>query len=395
MKKTYFLLAASTMMFAACAQTDLVNEVVTEEAPQAIEFETFANKQTRAVENNKNANYVESDLSNHHTTFKVWASKKLNGGTYVDVYAKDAPGVVTWTTIGTSSNWAVDVTKYWDKAASSYYFYAAAPSKDKSTNDVAWAYTDATTNDGSTGYITLENYKLSGTQNDNLATPSTTGLVETWKSKGNDLDLMIADKCHVTTYTSPVNLDFIHILSKLNIKVSSTGTNVTLTKLDICGLKNKGTFTENTDIDGDKDVDTDDFTELAKGSNKRWGTPVVQGTYTLQAAIPTNNLSSTAYYTHEYLIMPQLVENSENVINKGTKPTSDAYIHIQYKVGGEEYETYYSLAAAFGVANKGSLAFNEGWQNTLTIAIDPQNITFTADAASWANGTTKDDTTIQ
>ena len=48
MKKNYFLLAATTMMLAACAQTDVVNEIAVEETPQAIGFETFANKQTRA-----------------------------------------------------------------------------------------------------------------------------------------------------------------------------------------------------------------------------------------------------------------------------------------------------------------------------------------------------------
>ena len=38
MKKNYFLLAATTMMFAACAQSDLVNEIAVEETPQAIGF---------------------------------------------------------------------------------------------------------------------------------------------------------------------------------------------------------------------------------------------------------------------------------------------------------------------------------------------------------------------
>ena len=77
MKKNYVMLAFATLMMAACANNDLVDEgVLKEEVPQAIGFETFANKATRATENNDKA-YVENDLSNHHGTFKVWASKKL------------------------------------------------------------------------------------------------------------------------------------------------------------------------------------------------------------------------------------------------------------------------------------------------------------------------------
>ena len=41
------MMAAAATMFAACTQSDFVNEV-SEEAPQAIGFETFVNKSTRA-----------------------------------------------------------------------------------------------------------------------------------------------------------------------------------------------------------------------------------------------------------------------------------------------------------------------------------------------------------
>ena len=76
MKKNYFLLAATTMMFAACAQTDLVNEVVTEEAPQAIGFEGFAEKATRTTENNETS--YTGKLYDHHNDFSVWAYKNTS-----------------------------------------------------------------------------------------------------------------------------------------------------------------------------------------------------------------------------------------------------------------------------------------------------------------------------
>ena len=41
MKKNYFMLALASMMMAACANNDLVDEGVVKETPQAIGFETF------------------------------------------------------------------------------------------------------------------------------------------------------------------------------------------------------------------------------------------------------------------------------------------------------------------------------------------------------------------
>lgn len=375
MKKNYFLLAASTMMFAACAQNDLVNEVVTEETPQAIGFETFVNKVTRAE--NSGQTYSQA-LNGHHETFKVWAGKILATGTFVDVYAKNAPGTVTWT----SGTWKADPVTYWDKAASNYYFYAAAPAKDASGNSIAWSYTNSTDNDGSTGYLSLSTYTLTGVNGVNSG-----ALTSNWKNKA-DIDLMISDNVDlnpVSSYTSPVGLSFIHILSKLNIMVKSTaGNNVVLTKLDVVGLKATGNFDENATLPTG--------TTLAGGTSARW---TASGSYNLEASLPSSVLSTEPTYTHEYLIIPQLVKNVTDTNNKGTAPTGDVYLHIQYTVNGEPYETYYSLAAAFGISKDGNLAFNEGWQNTLTINIAPNDITFSGMVASWADGTTKDNTTIQ
>jgi hypothetical protein len=51
------------------------------------------------------------------------------------------------------------------------------------------------------------------------------------------------------------------------------------------------------------------------------------------------------------------------------------------------------LAKAFGLS--GDLAFNEGWQNNLTITITPTEIKFDGKVAVWDNNKTKDDFTIQ
>ena len=179
---------------------------------------------------------------------------------------------------------------------------------------------------------------------------------------------------------SPVDLNFIHILSRLNIYVKSSYTDgdsdtsndpvITLTGLNVYGLKNTGTFNEET------------AGAQAGGTTARWTS--LSGTYTLIGEIPSTKLTSTAVLTHQYLIIPQAQQNVSASANVATAPTGDeAYIPIQYKVGDEAYETYYSLAQAFGIAQSGYLNFNEGWQNTLTIDINPAVISFTGKVATW------------
>lgn len=372
------MLAAAALMFAACAQFDTVNEVP-ESEPQAIGFDTYAQLPTRATENTSSSDYSPA-LETHHTTFKVWASKQLADNSYVDVYA--TPGTVSYA----ASKWTASPLKYWDKSASNYQFYAAAPSA------MDWAYNESVADDGSTGYITLTSaYSLEGTTNDNIATRSI-ALKNTWLgSSGNDKDLMIAAACKVVnaTYNKPepdaVGLNFIHILSKLNIAVSTTEANVVLKALNVCGLNNtSASFNENTDIDGDTDFDNDDMTALQSGSHKRWAT--ASGSYTLGLGDELALIKdASAVYTHEYLVMPQLQTRQDDCKGLGTEPAHDAYIYIEYTLGGELYKTYYGLAEAFAIDKGSALPFNEGWQNTLTITIQPDAIVFTGKVAVWGD----------
>lgn len=106
MKKSYFLMAAAAALFAACAETDFVNEaVVVEETPTLIGFETFSNKLTRA-----------GDEELHDGGFRVWGyaaeNTVFNGAN------------VTWNK--PESKWDCDVKRYWSKSAT-YNFYASAP----------------------------------------------------------------------------------------------------------------------------------------------------------------------------------------------------------------------------------------------------------------------------
>ena len=69
---------------------------------------------------------------------------------------------------------------------------------------------------------------------------------------------------------------------------------------------------------------------------------------------------------------------------------------IVYTIVNDSYEetfkAFFNLAAAFGAdaTNNTTIAFNEGWQNTLHITIDATQITFTPDVYRWMDKENKD-----
>ena len=119
MKKQYFMIAAAATLFAACAETDVINDIIEESAPQAIGFETFADKITRQVSN-------ATALNSYHDAFGVWAYKTTNVNeavmpNYKVDYKVDGDDL-TWEYAGVNDQ----TIKYWDKNAD-YEFYAYAP----------------------------------------------------------------------------------------------------------------------------------------------------------------------------------------------------------------------------------------------------------------------------
>lgn len=365
------MLAATAALFAACAETDLVNEVNVVAEPQAIGFETFANKATRTDEGTSN-----TALEFHHESFNVWASKQLGVEGNVSYSPVYNPGTVS---INTGGEWIASPLRFWDKAALNYYFYAAAPTS------ATWAYNN-TDGDDSEGYLTLANYKLVGT---NLATGTASGLVGTWKNKtaaDDDKDLMVATKVSRANATfnnnslneiQKVDFTFRHILSKLNIKVkgidlSDYNATITLNSLDVCNLKCKGSFNDNETEKWNLEEDVDNL-QMTDGESDL-------------------TLTESYVYTHEYLVMPQEVEELEGVMNVGIQPESGVYLYIQYTIttnengveSSEVFKTYYGLANIFGAE---TLEFNEGRQNTLAVTISPDVIEFEVetDELGWDN----------
>lgn len=398
MKKNYFMLAAATMMFAACAETDLVNEIAVEETPQAISFETFANKATRAE--NSTASY-SGDLSSHHESFTVWGYKNVsNDKVFNDVKVSyDDEGSV-WDYV-TNAVSAV----YWDKAASRYEFYAAAPTKAN-----FWTL-NSNTADQADDYFTTTEFTMTS---HNAAANYPESPTQSFKEVNNAEDLMIAEKTTVnkttnSTFSGDVSLNFIHILSRLNVTVKTSIANVTVTKIEVGNINSKGTFNENGTFSEDVAKLTD--AAIKAGTTQRWKlveaiTDDATSTTTPAPVISYINSTSKALTANadaiiaiEALVMPQTAGTETIDINATTfTEKGEPYLYIEYKINSEEYKRAYNLADAFkGSATTATpVAFNEGWQNTLNLTIGGDKITFTGNVALWADGATNPGgTTIQ
>ena len=210
--KKIFIFAATAALLASCAQDEVLNSYEPT-AEQAIGFSTITNLQTRA-ENSTQENKL--DLYNYHETFRVDGYKCVNATTKgVEVFKGQVVNVAS------NNTTSYEPAKYWDKAASYYNFYAAAPA-------AGWTFTaptDLTTPNLTTGYYTTSS-TLAGV---NITTFTGTDAYkyQEYFKKDGDLDKLIASPCKVesSAYNKAtadvVQLDFNHILSRLNVEVKS------------------------------------------------------------------------------------------------------------------------------------------------------------------------------
>ncbi|MBR6593516.1 MAG: fimbrillin family protein [Prevotella sp.] len=368
MKKQYFLMAMAATMFAACSQTEVIDEVVDNSTPKAIGFTTYAEGQTRAE--NSTGNYTWP-LENHHKTFKVWGYKNVSETKVFDNQLVEY-----------STSWGYTPLRYWDKAATDYEFYAAAPAKDKEDNYLGWALNQNTSahNDD---FFTLVNFGLKGV---NLSTKSDDTRKDSWLET-SDIDLMIADEKNVPNAnftTNPVEFQFNHILSRLNVTLYKDAVleleTVTLKSIVVKGLNATGNFNESL-MSG---------VDLKNGTHERWtnqATPrdiKLEGNYTIKE----KPAGDTKFYVIQSLVIPQEFEY-ENINLDGTTDEKKPYFVITYTIGNEEFVAYYNLAQAFG-ATSGKLYFNEGWENILNITIKPTGIVLDATVAEWVFKSNKD-----
>ena len=316
MKKNYFMLAAATMMFAACAETDLVNEVNMEEAPKAIEFESFANKTTRAE---------ITSLANLQTAgFQVWGykyDKTVENFTWVDLYKDEEDkltpvkptvqegeteptpaqtATVTYTVFNgvdvSGANWTYRGTQYWDEN-SKYNFYAVAPMAPK----------DGVTYNIDKGNITIEGASSakSTASDDYLIATAVTG------QNGSD--------------KGTVNFNFSHIMSKISFKlIAGISEKIEVTSLKMSGWnKDTGNFTQNA---------TEEWTFTTDAIDN--GTVSLVGDDATNNTIIINNTSESPV-TDAYIMIPQKIAASTltfticyNIV-RGTEesPIKEAFVN--------------------------------------------------------------------
>ena len=363
-------MAAAATMLAACTQTDFVNDIPAQ-APKAIAFENgFVNKSTRSE--NSSSNYTLR-FYDHHQSFKVWGYKNVSTtpvfeGKVVNVTLGEGAG---------SEIYRYDGLVYWDEAASSYQFYAAAPAGH------TWNFTPpASIAEQDKGYfsttVSLQTVNIHNDKGSHMT------------ALGDAHDLLIAAPCQ-PVIGETVALEFVHILSRLNIVVSKKSgmtEEVRSYEVSVKNIQKEGNFNEAT-------VAAD-----PAGSYARWTTSGEDGIY--QAKNDAGALVQEGVERHviQTLVIPQAITSEAIALNGiGVTAANHPYLYVKYGVANgtdafgnptfEIFEKYYNLAQIFGVTAGNTLAFNEGWENTLTLTIGPATIDFKANVATWATQTQK------
>lgn len=226
MKKSWFFLAAAALVV-GCTEDNVRNEVDTEEF--AIGFiPSFMEKTTRA---NAGEMIIQSDpaintMEVNGNTFEVWGWVTRTTGTTKLFDNQTVTYNSSNLTTTSSTGWAYDPIKYWDRTAS-YKFYATAPAGAFTLNE-----SDNTESDRKFS-ATIPSDKLvqilhdeNGTSKIKLATAAT-GDAGT-ASQATDYLVAAVVSCAAgidnqgNASDKDVAFTFSHILSKLTVKVKTT-----------------------------------------------------------------------------------------------------------------------------------------------------------------------------
>ena len=350
MKKELLFIAAAATMLTACVNTedfrDLNIQQNSENDGGAIGFLPFSEKITKAENSNKD--YTQQFLT-YHNNFAVWGYKERAAaeqifGTAVDGNSKSTVGTEVSVALNNQTN-LVEYTyaplRFWDKAAKNYDFYAAAPSRNNAGDAWKWTFNKGTidANAMGGGYFTIETtpFSLTGV---NLQNPATDALKNNFKST-NDVDLLIADRCvlpqnyYSVAQPSAVNLNFIHILSKLNITISTSLTapdnehnyyNVDLIGFEVLNIPSKGTFNENAANPGDNkkwirwtlSTGEGTTTSISTGLTSSNAVDVPYTNTAAQDPVPANGNTVYKKYIVESLMIPQAIKYERVALDGGT-----------------------------------------------------------------------------
>ena len=386
------VLVAGAAIVASCSDTiKLNNEVPQTTQNEKIGFVTYSEKATRADETNS------VKLYDFYKTFDVYAWKTANNevqsvfshvpveyftadttGTYVYKVAPAKPSTEwgdNWAADNTLKGWFYENVRYWDKLAVKYNFYAIAPYEETPSPALSIADDDDNIKIGSANDL----YKVSTEKN--LAKDST--LTKDKKYYGFNKDYMLAEK--VSEKFRLVTLDFHHILTKFNVKITLTNTYkgtqpFTVKNLSIVGFEDEAYFEYNTDM-------------VTNGWTTKNGSTynLVDTTDYILKNVPdsiTDKTEYSGYYWFQTLIFPQTL--TCDTIGALTTAPNSKYLYIEYTIGKELFKAYYDLAYVFGStqeAANNTYELKQGNEYTINVKVGPDPIVFEANASAWANDT--------
>ena len=203
MKKATIAIMTIIVM-ASCANEGILSvREINQQPEQAIAFNIFTDKATRAFPAGSEA------LTNYHDQFVVYSTKVSNiDNTVIQVFDGDAVRYQT-------GSWKYDDLRFWDKQAK-FSFVAIAPS----AKYIIYNKKDNVA-DNSGDYVTKEGgYTLVGTnlQDGTRTTEVNKGFTG---EDGKDADLMTAQKNNQNgaAHDETVDMLFSHILAKLNVTI--------------------------------------------------------------------------------------------------------------------------------------------------------------------------------
>ena len=339
MKKDFLLIAAAATMLTACVNTDTLREVNSPNN-EIIGFSTFESKLTRAGAENSGVETKQSNLETHQKSFDVWGYKYSNDNPSVETRVFNKQPV---SFDETAQDWTYSPLIFWDKGANHYNFYAASPT------GLSWAMDDGDDNETNTHNLSLASHEVDGASlaiaDANLPSSPTTGASATWYDATNqtNVDIMISND--ITDYksysSSPVNLEFMHILSRLNISVKiadildskheAGGQDVNdyvvkLKSVKVFNLRKNGKFNESGATG----------TALSSGTTARWedvATAADRRKFTAGVGFTSTDaagvqLSTTEKYFYQTLVIPQKIDYQLVSID-GLGHTGDKYYGVE------------------------------------------------------------------
>lgn len=375
MKKIHLLpIVAAVFAVASCNDSEVLLENQPGALQEYIGFSNFTDLATRA------AAVQPQDLEAYHETFSVYATKKSTVDPADPVQyvfggdASTAGGNLTGTTVtwdqgaDAPNDWTYSPYRFWDRQAT-YYFVAFAPA----SAPLALNYYDKglAVNNASNNIVTTAAYALGG---QNLqGTAATTSQIYTGfdNAGGNDCDIMVAPVVYEegASHNADVTFFFQHILAKLNVTVAKDAildnAVVKVKSLTIDNLLNKGTYSNNAYNGGTytSGWNTADYTS---------------STYTLQyqgAETTLNASNGDKYFFLESLVMPQVIADAQSTLTLRYSIETGAGTAASHL---ENYIRTIDLNDAF-------TSFFDRYNYTLNLTIEPEVITFNANAVDWSD----------